>query len=75
MTDYADGFITDPVLLAQSRIAPSSPNAFFTELLGRPYLKQIVVAPHVFPSALTQEANASRRQLFERFSKCCPPLP
>lgn len=69
MADYADGFVTDPVLLAHSRLVPSSPAAFLTALLGKPYLQQVVIAPHVFPSTRMQASDASRTKLFQRLSR------
>lgn len=70
MTDYADGFVSDTGLLARHRNA-SSPVDFFTELLARPYLRQIVVAPHLstLMLAISPAANMSQAQWFERFSR------
>lgn len=74
VADYADGFITDPELLKQSshNHTPSDPSSFFKALLAKPWLGQVVIAPHLFPHARMPSLNTSREALFERFSRCVP---
>lgn len=42
--NYGDGYCTDSSLLGTSS---SNPTAFFTTLLNKAYLNQVVIAPHV----------------------------
>ncbi len=42
--NYGDGYCTDSSLLGSSL---SNPTAFFTTLLNKAYLNQVVIAPHV----------------------------
>ena len=46
--NYGDGYATDSSLVA----GLSSPAAFFTTLLNKAYLNQVVIAPHVSPHHL-----------------------
>ena len=48
---WGDGFITDPAIIAQT--GASDPNPFFVSLLGRPYLDNIVIAPHYYPPSIS----------------------
>lgn len=41
--NYGDGFATDTSLMGSG----STPTAFFTTLLTKAYLNQVVIAPHV----------------------------
>ena len=52
VNNWGDGFVTDPVVLAATPGA-SDPNPFFRSLMGRPYLDQVVIAPHVYPPSIT----------------------
>lgn len=70
VTDYADGFVTDPELLSHGTSTPSDPSPFFAALMTRPYLSQIVVAPHLATSALTRTEAASASRLHQRLSGC-----
>ena len=45
-TNYGDGYCTDSSLLGSG----SNPTAFFTTLLGKEYVSQVMLAPHVSPS-------------------------
>ena len=47
--NYGDGYATDTSLTA----GLSSPVAFFTALLNKAYLNQVVIAPHVSPLLFT----------------------
>ena len=42
-TNYGDGYCTDSTELGSN----SDPTAFFTTLLGKEYLSQVMLAPHV----------------------------
>ena len=44
--NYGDGFATDTSLMGSG----STPTAFFTALLQKEYLNQVVIAPHVRPN-------------------------
>ena len=41
--NYGDGYSTDSTLMGSG----STPTAFFTTLLNKAYLNQVVIAPHV----------------------------
>ncbi len=49
--NWGDGYITDALAI---RIAAlSDPNPFFTTLVSRPYLNNVVIAPHYYPPSVS----------------------
>lgn len=50
--NWGDGLITDSSVIARSGL--SDPNPFFQELLAKPYRRQVVVAVHVYPPAISK---------------------
>jgi hypothetical protein len=55
--NWGDGLATDPVLV--SGLGLSDPNPFFQALLQKPYLEQVVMAPHVYPPSVTKAWSAT----------------
>jgi hypothetical protein len=49
--NWGDGYITDASLIRIGGL--SDPNPFFTTLLDRPYLNNIVIAPHYYPPSVS----------------------
>eukprot|EP00877_Chromochloris_zofingiensis_P000949 jgi/Chrzof1/10855/Cz05g14190.t1 len=50
--NWGNGFITDSSLI--SRYGLSDPNAFFQDLLSKPYVNRVVLTPHVYPPSITK---------------------
>ena len=67
--NQGDGFATNLSVLA-SRGGASDPNSFFTTLLGKPYLQQVVIAPHVYGPSVSNDYTAASvaPQLWSRLS-------
>jgi hypothetical protein len=55
--NWGDGLATDPALV--SSLGLSDPNPFFTALLGKPYLDQVVMAPHVYPPSISKATDGT----------------
>jgi hypothetical protein len=55
--NWGDGYATDPSVISSKGL--SDPNPFFTTLLGKPYLKQVVISPHVYPPSVTGGGSTS----------------
>ena len=70
VNNWGDGFVTDPAVLAAAPGA-SDPNPFFQSLMGKPYLDQVVIAPHVYPPSITNNPKlpASGPELYMRLSR------
>lgn len=65
--NYGDGYCTDATLLGSSL---SNPTAFFTTLLNKDYLNQVVIAPHVYgPSVTDAVSTSSGSALYARLSE------
>lgn len=54
--NWGDGLAADPALLG----GLSDPNPFFQALLTRPYLEQVVMAPHVYPPSISLAQSATQ---------------
>lgn len=50
--NWGDGFITDRQLINERGM--SDPNPFFLTLLTKPYLNNVVIAPHYYPPSISQ---------------------
>lgn len=53
--NWGDGFATNKTLISQSGL--SDPNGFFTSVLSKPYVNQVVVSPHVYPPTVTNASS------------------
>ncbi|EIE25050.1 glycoside hydrolase [Coccomyxa subellipsoidea C-169] len=53
--NWGDGFITDQNLINQRGM--SNPNPFFTTLLSKPYLNNIVISPHYYPPSISKATS------------------
>lgn len=49
---WGDGFVTDKSIIAANGL--SDPNDFFTTLLAKPYLNNVVISPHYYPPSISQ---------------------
>lgn len=47
--------ITDPGKIASTGI--SDPNPFFTQLLTKPFLKNVIIAPHIYGPSITMMSS------------------
>ena len=65
--NWGDGFATDPSVLASRRL--SDPRPFLDALVGRRYVGQVALAPHVYPPSISQATDeASGPGLWWRLS-------
>jgi hypothetical protein len=65
--NWGDGFATNEALISQDGL--SDPNTFFTSLMSKSYLNQVVLSPHVYgPSVTGATANYSGSGLYNRLS-------
>ncbi|KAK9793451.1 hypothetical protein WJX73_008796 [Symbiochloris irregularis] len=53
VANYGDGLATSLGVLKSFDPPLSDPNPFFRQLLKRPYLNQVVIAPHVYPPSIS----------------------
>lgn len=64
MNVYAgNGFITDGPTISSTGI--SDPNPFFTELMGRPYLNNVVISPHIYGKSIAHITNFQGAALYD----------
>ena len=49
--NWGDGVATDPQIISSQGL--SDPNPFFTALLQKPYIDQIIIGPHVYPPSIS----------------------
>ncbi|CAL8461996.1 g1527 [Coccomyxa elongata] len=62
---WGDGFVTDTAIIAANGL--SDPNDFFTTLLTKPYLNNVVISPHYYPPSIsTAKTGVSGTALWER---------
>ncbi len=50
--NWGDGIATDSQIISSRGL--SDPNPFFSALLQKPYLNQIIIGPHVYPPSISQ---------------------
>ena len=58
-----NGFITDSAKI--SSMGVSDPNPFFTELMERPYLKNVVISPHLYGKSIAKIKNFQGPSLYD----------
>jgi hypothetical protein len=61
-----DGFATDADLVRRFNV--EDPNPFFSELMGKPYRKQVVLSPHFYGQSITN-STLTEWQLWEALTK------
>ena len=49
--NWGDGIATDPQIISSRGL--SDPNPFFSALLEKPYIDQIIIGPHVYPPSIS----------------------
>ncbi len=64
--NWGDGFITDKSIIAEEGL--SDPNNFFTQLATKPYQKQVVVSPHIYPPSVSKKPSDTGTELYNRLS-------
>ncbi|HSX37466.1 MAG TPA: cellulase family glycosylhydrolase, partial [Chlamydiales bacterium] len=66
--NWGDGFCTDAALISANGL--SDPTLFFSALMHKPYLNQVVISPHVYPPSVTgASTGASGTSLWTRLSE------
>lgn len=50
--NWGDGLAADPALISSKGISDTNP--FFSTLMNKPYLSQVVAAPHVYPPSISK---------------------
>ena len=55
--NWGDGIAADPSLIQSYGISDTNP--FFTALLKKPYLNQVVAAPHVYPPSISKATTST----------------
>mmetsp|Transcript_3804 Transcript_3804/g.10936 ORF Transcript_3804/g.10936 Transcript_3804/m.10936 type:complete len:758 (-) Transcript_3804:1267-3540(-) len=53
--NWGDGLATADSVLAGS--GASDPNPFFRKLMTKPYRKNVIIAPHIYPPSITSQRN------------------
>ena len=56
--NWGDGIATDSQVISSRGL--SDPNAFFTALLQKAYLSQVIIGPHVYPPSISQAAEETQ---------------
>jgi aryl-phospho-beta-D-glucosidase BglC (GH1 family) len=65
--NWGDGFATDAQVIQRAGL--SDPNPFFKALMSKPYRKQVVLSPHIYPTSVTTNPNdAVGAGLYKRLS-------
>ncbi|DBA92448.1 TPA: hypothetical protein ACH3X1_002682 [Trebouxia sp. C0004] len=68
LVNWGDGFITDQATI-QSNPGMSNANGFFQGIMTSPYLRQVVLGPHVYGPSVTQTtANIQGTGLWNRLT-------
>lgn len=66
---WGDGFVTDPAIIAANGL--SDPNLFFTTLLNKPYLNNVVISPHYYPPSISQAKTGCAKLPVPHFHVLC----
>ena len=66
---WGDGFVTDPAIIAANGL--SDPNLFFTTLLSKPYLNNVVISPHYYPPSISQAKTGCAKLPVPHFHVWC----
>lgn len=59
-SSWGDGFVTDAKLIRERNM--SDANAFFTQLSGKPYKGQVVLAPHMYSGSISKSNDTGEAQ-------------
>ncbi|BDA41274.1 probable endoglucanase E1 [Coccomyxa sp. Obi] len=65
--NWGDGYITDASAIRIAAI--SDPNPFFTTLVSRPYLNNVVIAPHYYPPSVSTSAPIQGPELWQKMTQ------
>ena len=65
--NWGNGFATNSPLISSTGI--SDPNAFFTQLLTRSYVNQVIIAPHIYPASITGSTGQSGQALYSTLTE------
>jgi len=63
--NWGNGFVTKPSIIKEYKI--SDPRPFFNELLRKPYLKQVVISPHLYGPSISKDLQRSTSELYQRW--------
>lgn len=55
--NWGDGFVSDDTVLRSTGL--TDPRPFFNTLLGKPYLNNVALSPHMYPPSITKTFNVS----------------
>ena len=66
--NWGDGTATDPTVISSRGL--SDPNPFFTDLLQKPYLSQVIIGPHVYPPSISLAQDET--QVWPCMQPACP---
>ncbi len=56
--NWGDGSATDPTIISARGL--SDPNPFFSALLQKPYLSQVIIGPHVYPPSISMAQDETQ---------------
>ena len=56
--NWGDGLCTDEAIISELGI--SDPNSFFQSLVQKPYVNQVVAAPHVYPPSISMATTETQ---------------
>lgn len=65
--NWGNGFATDSSIISSTGI--SDPNPFFSQVLTRQYVDQIIIAPHIYPPSVTGATAQSGQALWTLLSQ------
>ena len=53
--NWGDGFATDPAIVQAGGVQSAAP--FFTKMMRKPYLNNIVISPHLYPPSVSTQTD------------------
>jgi hypothetical protein len=56
--NWGDGTAADPTVISSRGL--SDPNPFFSALLQKPYLSQVIIGPHVYPPSISMAQDETQ---------------